>query len=117
PMEAENSMAENGPSYVEYYERVLTVEPCGFKLVVGGTGLGKTSGILEAVKQHPDRKFIYVANRRRLLSEMQSDARSKLSPGSCVRIYRDIDQVQRAIRHTNFDKLLDSELARQIDAE
>lgn len=110
-------MAENGPSYVEYYERVLAVEPSGFKLVVGGTGLGKTSGILEAVKQHPDRKFIYVANRRRLLSEMQSDARSRLSPGSCVRIYRDIDQVQRAIRLADFDKLLDSELARQIDAE
>lgn len=110
-------MAENGPSYVEYYERVLAAEPYGFKLVVGGTGLGKTSGILEVVKQHPDRKFIYIANRRRLLSEMQSDAESKLPAGSYVRIYRDIDQVQRAIRHAGFDELLDSELARQIDAE
>ncbi|MCS6821670.1 MAG: hypothetical protein NZ551_07360 [Microscillaceae bacterium] len=44
----------------------------GFKLVLGGTGLGKTSRIIETLKNNTDEKkrFFYVANRLQLLNGM-----------------------------------------------
>lgn len=58
-------------SYKEYYTRTIAEHDTGLKLVIGGTGLGKTSGIKSAVRELPlDRKAIYIANRLQLLEEM-----------------------------------------------
>ncbi|QMW06780.1 hypothetical protein [Spirosoma foliorum] len=63
--------------FYDYYQRVIystTSEPVvGLKLVLGGTGLGKTTGIKEVIQQHPvddPRQFMYVTNRVQLLDEM-----------------------------------------------
>lgn len=60
--------------YTEYYQNVIKHKQ-GFKLVLGGTGLGKTSGIIETVKQNTEenKRFFYVANRLQLLNEMVTD--------------------------------------------
>lgn len=38
--------------YKDYYLRTITKDKNGIKLVLGGTGLGKTHGMREAVKQY-----------------------------------------------------------------
>ncbi len=59
------------PSYVDYYERVITQNTNGLKHVLGGTGLGKTSAIAEVVTHSvTDKQYIYIANRVQLLNEM-----------------------------------------------
>lgn len=57
--------------YFKYYNRAIVEEENGFKLVLGGTGLGKTSAI-GAIVRHAQttRKYIYCANRVQLLNEM-----------------------------------------------
>lgn len=62
----------NDISYFDYYDRVIKTESIGIKLVLGGTGLGKTSGIIDVIKQSDTkgRKYIYCANRLQLLNEM-----------------------------------------------
>lgn len=57
--------------YKTYYENTLKNKK-GFQLVLGGTGLGKTSGIIETVinNSEPQKRFFYVANRLQLLNEM-----------------------------------------------
>lgn len=57
--------------YYNYYRRAISLEKNGFKLVLGGTGLGKTSAIKTLVEKNEDaRKFIYIANRVQLLNEL-----------------------------------------------
>lgn len=58
--------------YFDYYNRVIELNTNGFKLVLGGTGLGKTSGIVDVVQHASDngRQYIYCANRIQLLNEM-----------------------------------------------
>ncbi len=59
--------------YVNYYRRTLLAHATGLKLVLGGTGLGKTSSLAALLRTGdfpPDVKFIYVANRIQLLDEM-----------------------------------------------
>lgn len=57
--------------YFEYYNRTIQQDTNGLKLVLGGTGLGKTTAIVDVVKHaETDRKFIYCANRIQLLNEM-----------------------------------------------
>ena len=52
--------------YKDYYLRTITKDKNGIKLVLGGTGLGKTHGMREAVKQYLNsdreekKKFIYI---------------------------------------------------------
>lgn len=60
-------------SYVDYYNNTIKNNKTGFKLVLGGTGLGKTSSIIDVISQNEDksRKFIYIANRLQLLNEME----------------------------------------------
>jgi hypothetical protein len=57
--------------YYDYYKRTIDQNTVGLKLVVGGTGLGKTSSIQSIVRDLPhERKAIYIANRLQLLEEM-----------------------------------------------
>ena len=64
-------MNKSDLTYKEYYLRVIREGCNGFKPVLGGTGLGKTYGLIEAVKANEDdRKYIYVAHRKNLLQEM-----------------------------------------------
>ena len=60
-------------NYTQYYQRIISSKTKGIKLVLGGTGLGKTSGIEEIVKlpENSDKKFIYIANRIQLLNELK----------------------------------------------
>lgn len=58
--------------YYTYYNRVIEKGTNGFKFVLGGTGLGKTSRIVDVIEFAPTngRQFIYCANRVQLLNEM-----------------------------------------------
>lgn len=69
----------NKHPYYAYYNRVIEQETNGFKLVLGGTGLGKTSGIVDVVQYMPTngRQFIYCANRIQLLNEMADKLRER----------------------------------------
>ena len=87
-------MAEKHP-YYNYYNRAIELGKNGFKLVLGGTGLGKTSGIVDVIKHAStdDRKFIYCANRIQLLNEMAE----KLDSSQYVHLRRDVDVVLEAV--------------------
>jgi hypothetical protein len=57
--------------YFDYYNTPIQQNASGLKLVLGGTGLGKTSAIVDVVEQAAtSRKYIYCANRIQLLNEM-----------------------------------------------
>lgn len=58
-------------TFVDYYQSIINKEETGFKLVLGGTGLGKTSSARKviALPENKHKKFIYVANRIQLLNE------------------------------------------------
>lgn len=59
--------------YTDYYQRTIEQHATGLKLVLGGTGLGKTSSLADLLRsgEYPvGVKFIYVANRIQLLDEM-----------------------------------------------
>ncbi len=60
------------PGYSDYYHCAIEKHRIGLKLVLGGTGLGKTSGIRDVVQNpaYQQRKFIYCANRKQLIEEM-----------------------------------------------
>lgn len=67
-------------SFQNYYKEIIDKYQLGFKLVLGGTGLGKTSGIVELIKgiinnpQKSDKKkLIYIANRIQLLNEFKEE--------------------------------------------
>ncbi len=63
--------------YASYYESTIAKHTYGFKLALGGTGIGKTRGIREVVRSSVHEglpyKFIYCANRIQLLNEMYDD--------------------------------------------
>ncbi len=64
--------------FFNYYDKTISQNTNGLKLVLGGTGLGKTSAIVDVVKySNTDRKFIYCANRVQLLEEMAEKLREK----------------------------------------
>ena len=90
--------------YSEYYQRAIDGNDVGIKLVLGPTGLGKSSSIPEVVRNNPDCKFIYQANRKELLQEMAA----RLSPGEFVIFRRDLEVVQEmlATRQNDFDLLI-----------
>lgn len=97
--------------YFDYYQRAIEIHPTGLKLVLGGTGLGKTSGIRQVIlaPDNQERKFIYCANRKQLLEEM-ANALNQMHPGSCVVLRRDLEVVQRTLqeKRTTFYDLLES---------
>ena len=104
----------NQSFYSKYYQNALQ-NSNGFKLVLGGTGLGKTSGIIETIKQNPEenKRFFYVANRLQLLNEMVSDldklnkklsAQKKPIIGYCLQ-ERD-EEIIKKINIADFDNLM-----------
>jgi len=90
--------------YLDYYQRAIASNSTGIKLVLGPTGIGKSSSIPNVVRNNPDRKFIYQANRKELLQEMAA----RFSPDEFVLLQRDLEVVQNmlATQHTEFDTLL-----------
>jgi hypothetical protein len=80
------------PDYSKYYDQIMQCHTVGFKLALGGTGLGKTNGVAEVclAPQHEQRKSMYWANRIQLLEEMAQ----KLPKGTYVVVRRDFDMVR-----------------------
>lgn len=104
--------------YSEYYRRIIETNSNGFKLALGGTGLGKTRGIQQIIEQldeyENDRKFIYVANRIQLLNEMYDDliSKHKLTEDEVIHLERNRDTIVNALSSSNreqFYELLSSE--------
>ena len=70
--------------YASYYDRAIRFDTDNgkqklsprLKLVLGGTGLGKTRGIFQLLQQknYPC-KFIYIANRIQLLEELKQKSK------------------------------------------
>jgi type II secretory ATPase GspE/PulE/Tfp pilus assembly ATPase PilB-like protein len=54
--------------FLNYYQDTINTNSTGLKLVLGGTGLGKTSSIKTVLKESANegKKFIYIANRIQL---------------------------------------------------
>jgi thiaminase len=91
-------------NYPYYYHRTIQSYPIGFKLVLGGTGLGKTSGIRDVIcmPEYQERKFIYVANRVQLLEEM-GQSLTQHHPGCYVLLRRDLEIVLHTLKTSNSD--------------
>src|SRR5436305_12864488 len=86
--------------YSDYYRRTIEQHSTGLKLVLGGTGLGKTSGIRDVVQDqaYQKRKFIYSSNRKQLIEEMaQMLYRTGSSPCYVV-LPRDLEAVVGTLR-------------------
>ncbi|HWS84152.1 MAG TPA: WYL domain-containing protein, partial [Ktedonobacteraceae bacterium] len=101
------SLGEKGTvmaGYPEYYQRTIDAYEHGIKLVLGPTGLGKSSSIPDVVHTNPDRKFIYIANRKQLLEEMAA----RFKPGEYVILRRDLEVVQEVLltQRAAFEALL-----------
>ena len=96
-------------SYVDYYRQTLDKYTTGLKLVVGGTGLGKTSSIPQVINELPTgRKAIYIANRIQLLDQMAADMKNQ----QIITLPRDFDVVKKTLsddRHT-FNKFITDKL-------
>lgn len=90
--------------YSSYYQRVIDTYQQGIKLVLGPTGLGKSSSIPKVVYNNPDRKSIYMANRKELLEEMAG----RFQPGEYVILRRDLEVVQQVLltQRDEFEKIL-----------
>jgi hypothetical protein len=92
--------------YTEYYCRTIVAHPTGLKLVLGGTGLGKTSSLAELLNKGdypPDVKFIYVANRIQLLNEMAALIEE---PHLFVQQHKDAEQLHRVLADGTLTELL-----------
>ncbi len=81
--------------YYHYYHRTIQSHTTGLKLVLVGTGLGKTSGIRDVVQNpaYQQRKFIYCANRKQLIEEMAQLLDRSGSPPCYVVLPRELDAV------------------------
>ncbi|MGD1841176.1 MAG: hypothetical protein ACFB0B_09810 [Thermonemataceae bacterium] len=90
--------------YTNYYQGALH-NTKGFKLVLGGTGLGKTSGIIETIRQNTDEKkrFFYIANRLQLLNEMVAELKEK-NIGYCLQ-ERNVEVISK-IKEEDYERLL-----------
>lgn len=102
------------PGYYDYYKRAIGQHSTGLKLVVGGTGLGKTSGIRDIVRDLPqERKAIYIANRIQLLEEMVQRDKG-FRPEEVAFLRRDFEVVLNTIGTMRVDlyALLDDDLFR-----
>ena len=90
--------------YPDYYQRTIDAHAHGVKLVLGPTGLGKSSSIPEVVRNNPDRKFIYMANRKELLEEMAA----RFNSGEYVILRRDLEVVRQVLltQSAEFEALL-----------
>jgi hypothetical protein len=105
--------------YTQYYSRLIQQAQRGFKLVPGGTGLGKTHGIRKMVQHdRSERKYIYCANRVQLLDEMEGGLQSEGIRVAHLR--RDRELVQRLVDDPGLCRelyhLLDSPLVASLCA-
>jgi hypothetical protein len=101
--------------YKDYYKRAIADNTRGLKLVLGGTGLGKTSSLaalMGSADCPEDVKFIYVANRVQLLDEMAEQVR-KLGVNT-IKQGSDEDQLKEAIEDGSLDELLTQEAFLQL---
>ncbi len=92
--------------YVGYYRRAIEAHVTGLKLMLGGTGLGKTSSLAELLNlgEYPaGTKFIYMANRIQLLNEM---AEQLHDPRHYVQQHKDADQLHAALTDGTLNDLL-----------
>ncbi|HEU5423465.1 MAG TPA: hypothetical protein VFU72_08005, partial [Nitrolancea sp.] len=91
-------------TYGDYYQRAIDTGAPGVKLVLGPTGLGKTSGITPTVDANPDRKFLYLANRKQLLDQLAQS----FAPAACRVLRRDLETVQHVLstQRPAYDELL-----------
>ncbi len=96
-------------NYKQYYQRIIETNNRGLKLVLGGTGLGKTSGIEEIIKssKNTNNKFIYIANRVQLLSELKE----KLDKDIVIHQKKDYEIVS-SIKYDVFEYLVNLETIR-----
>ncbi len=87
-------------SYFEYYHHTIQQHNNGLKLVLGGTGLGKTSAIIEVIRapEYQQRKFIYCANRKQLIEEMAQSLHHPSSAPCYVVLPRDLEAVLGTLR-------------------
>ena len=87
-------------SYFEYYHHTIQQHNNGLKLVLGGTGLGKTSATIDVVRapEYQQRKFIYCANRKQLIEEMAQSLHCPGSPPCYVVLPRDLEAVLGTLR-------------------
>jgi hypothetical protein len=89
--------------YAEYYTSTISHGQYGFKLALGGTGIGKTRGIRGVIKESKSTdspyKFVYCANRIQLLNEMYDDLTKKdgLSEDEVIHLERNRDTVVNVI--------------------
>ena len=82
-------------SYFDYYHHCMQHHRIGLKLVLGGTGLGKTSSIEDVITapEYHNRKFIYCANRKELLDGMARSLDKKHHSDLYVVLRRDLEVV------------------------
>src|SRR5258708_30928420 len=106
------------PTYADYYLNTITAAPTGLKLVLGGTGLGKTSAIPEVITSVPGRKFIYCANRIQLVRDLAKALDKADLPHAYVELPEDATAVRNAMEPdaSGIHILLDSEIVRQYIA-
>lgn len=109
-------MSDETP-YTQYYLPPILTGQKGFKLVPGGTGIGKTSAIPATIQQGPPEcKYIYCTNRVQLLDEMEG--RLEKAGVQSAHLRRDREIVQRLLdssdKRRGFYRLLDSELVASI---
>jgi hypothetical protein len=101
-------------SYATYYHRTIQHHQTGLKLVLGGTGLGKTSGIRKVIQEpeYQQRKFIYLANRKQLVEEMGQELEHLGLSSSFVILHRDLEVVLNTLKWQRpaFYELLESTL-------
>jgi hypothetical protein len=101
--------------YAQYYQSTIEKGSYGFKLALGGTGIGKTRGIRAVVSESKEAnlpsKFVYCANRVQLLNEMYDDLLGKdgFTANEIIHLERNRDTVSSVItgeRSTEFSQLL-----------
>lgn len=94
--------------YSAYYRRAINDYRTGLKLVLGGTGLGKTSSLgalLRSGEFPDDTKFIYIANRIQLLDEMAEQVRDL---GIHIQQRQDVEHLREAVADGTLTALLSS---------
>ena len=72
-------------SYKDFYIKTIESQSSfsGLKLVLGGTGLGKTYGLLETINEYVNNqpnekyKFIYLTNRHNLITQQEKDLKAR----------------------------------------
>lgn len=93
--------------FLNYYQNTIDTHSTGLKLVLGGTGLGKTSSIKTVLKQpeNEGKSFIYIANRIQLLEELKDDLREEFKQEIFVHQRSDFEILLEIIKENGQDKL------------